>query len=367
MACCRSRTPWKATRRTAYWLSSAKNYREVAFDIRPSCRAEAYAGSIAGHDPASGAAAFEGEFGDGGFVEGAGAEGDEAVVLELGGGGQREMEAGLAAEDPGDGRVFGGVRGGEVAVVGAILHVFAVGFEDLGGGAGLGEDFAEGVEVEAEGVAQPEAFGEAGGVDVHDHVDERLDLSGLAGGADEARGSAQVREDGLHAGKDVGAAAAHEVEGAGAGLGNGGSHAGFEGNGAGGAGAALDLEVGAGGEGGAVDENFAGGAGEKGVAGFGEDGELGGVVGHHGDDDLGGGGDGGERQGVGGAEFLGEGGGRGGMAIVNGDHEVAAVVKATGHVGAHATDSDEGYFLGHGRGKIGRCEGIGSGKSETIR
>ena len=296
---------------------------------------------------ALGAAAFEGEFGDGGFIEGAGAEGDEAVVLELGGGGERELQAGFAAEHPGDGRVLGGVRGGKITVVGAGLHVFAVGLEDLGGGAGLREDFAEGVEVESEGVAQPEAFGEAGGVDVHDHVDEGLDLRGLAGGADEARGVAQMGEDGLHAGKHLGVSAAHEVERAGAGLGNGGGHAGFEGDGAGGMGAAFDLEVGAGGDGGAVDEDFAGRAGEEGVAGFGKHGELGGVVGHDGDDDIGGGGDGGERRGVFDVEFLGEGSGRGGVVVVDGDHGEAAFVKAARHVGAHATDSDKGYFLGH--------------------
>jgi len=35
------------------------------------------------------------------------------------------------------------------------------------------------VQIEAEGGTETETFGEAGGVYVHDHVDERFDLRGL--------------------------------------------------------------------------------------------------------------------------------------------------------------------------------------------
>ena len=50
--------------------------------------------------------------------------------------------------------------------------------------AGLRKHFAQHREIEAERVAEPEAFGEPGGVDVHDHVDERFHLRGFAGRAD---------------------------------------------------------------------------------------------------------------------------------------------------------------------------------------
>ena len=51
-------------------------------------------------------------------------------------------------------------------------------------GAGFAENFAQHREIEPERVAQAEPFGEPGGVDVHDHVNERLDLRGFAGFAD---------------------------------------------------------------------------------------------------------------------------------------------------------------------------------------
>jgi len=58
-------------------------------------------------------------------------------------------------------------------------------------------------------------------------------------------------------------------------------------------------------------------------------------------------GDGGERGGVRGADLGGEGGRAGGVDVVDGGHSVAAIFEAAGHVGAHATDSDEGDFFGH--------------------
>ena len=127
----------------------------------------------------------------------------------------------------------------------------------------MGENFAEHREIQAEGGAEAEAFGEAGGVDVHDHVDERLHLRGLAGGADVAEGGAEIFEDGLDAIEGGFFAGAHEIERAVAGLGNRGSHAAFEGNGADGFGAALNLDVDFGRERGAVDKGLALGANEE--------------------------------------------------------------------------------------------------------
>ena len=79
-----------------------------------------------------------------------------------------------------DAAVLGGVGGGKEAGVIAVLHVLAVGLQHARVGAGLGKDFAQHGEIEPERVAQAETFGEAGGVDVHHHVDQRLHLRGLA-------------------------------------------------------------------------------------------------------------------------------------------------------------------------------------------
>ena len=62
----------------------------------------------------------------------------------------------------------------------AILHVLAVGFENARVGTGLGKNFAEHREIETERIAERETFGKSGGIDVHDHVNERLHLGGLA-------------------------------------------------------------------------------------------------------------------------------------------------------------------------------------------
>ena len=66
--------------------------------------------------------------------------------------------------------------------------------------------------------AESEALGEAGGVDVHDHVDERLHLRGLAGVADVAQGGAEILQDGLHLVEGGLVAGTHEIERAVAGL-----------------------------------------------------------------------------------------------------------------------------------------------------
>ena len=85
-----------------------------------------------------------------------------------------------------DAAVFGGVRGGEKAGVVAVLHVFAVGFEHARVCAGLLRNFAQHRQIKPERVAEAETFGEPGGVDVHDHVNQRLHLGGFACFSDEA-------------------------------------------------------------------------------------------------------------------------------------------------------------------------------------
>jgi len=75
-------------------------------------------------------ALFECEFGDTGFVELAEAFGDHAVVLLFCSARESEIEPETARELERDPAVFGGVCSGEKAAVLAVLHVFAVGFED---------------------------------------------------------------------------------------------------------------------------------------------------------------------------------------------------------------------------------------------
>ena len=61
------------------------------------------------------------------------------------------------------------------------------------------EDIASLLQIEAERGAQPKALGEPGGVDIHDHVDQCLDLGGLAGAADVAQRAAEALQHGLDA------------------------------------------------------------------------------------------------------------------------------------------------------------------------
>ena len=211
-----------------------------------------------------------------------------------GGFGEGEFEAGFFCEGEGDAGIFGGVGGGEVALVLAGLHVGAIGFEDAGIGAGLGEDFAEHGEIEAEGVAEAEAFGEAGGVDVHHHIDEGFDLRGAAGGADVTASAAEGLENGRGMADGGGIAGEDEIEGALARLGDAGGHAGLDGGGAGAMGGSLDLEVHVRGDGGEIDEGAAGGANEEIIARGGEDIAHGLIVRDDGEDEIGGGGDFGE-------------------------------------------------------------------------
>ena len=244
--------------------------------------------------------------------------------------------------------VFGGVFGAEEAGVFAIEHVFAVGLEDAAVGAGDAEDLGEHFEVEAEGSAEAEAFGEGGGVDVHDHVDEGFDFGGFTGWADVGEDGAHFLEERGDGVEDLAAAADHELEGAFAGLGDGAGHTAFDAVSAGGFGGFFEIDVELRAEGGAVDEGATGGVGEERVAGGCEDGAHGGVVGDDGEDDIGEGGDLGEGVAGFGTDFGGEFGGGGLIDVVDGGDWVTDFVDAAGHIGTHASDSDEGDFLGHG-------------------
>ena len=231
--------------------------------------------------------------------------------------------------------------GGEPAIVLAGDHVATVGLEDAGIGPGLGEDFADHFQVVTEGGGEAEPFGEAGGVDVHHHVDEGLHLGGFSDRTDVAQAEGKILEelemlviDGL-VGTD------HEVELAVAGVADAARHAGFDGGGAGllrGLGHGL---LDAGGEGRAIDEGAALRAGEEVVALAEEDLLHRGVVGHDGEDDVGLGGDVGELFAGGRAQFRGEGLRGLGVHIVDGGDFVLEIVEAAGHIGPHASDADK--------------------------
>ena len=104
----------------------------------------------------------------------------------------------------------------------------AVGLEHARVGAGLREHLAQHRQVEPERVAQAQPFGQAGGVDVHDHVDERFDLGRLAAPADVAQRGAHPSSIGRSSLEDLAPAADHEVQRAVAGLRDRARHARFD-------------------------------------------------------------------------------------------------------------------------------------------
>ena len=163
------------------------------------------------------------------------------------------------------------MRAGEVALVVAVAHVLAVGLEHAGVGAGLRENFHHRVQVEAKRVGQAQPLCQPGGVDIHHHVDQRLNLGRLAGSADialvERYFSEQLLD--LVVGRLV--AAEHQVQRAIARLGDAGGHAALERLRAGGLGQALDLHVHRRADRCAVDEYTALGSGQQAVALAGED------------------------------------------------------------------------------------------------
>ena len=79
----------------------------------------------------------KGKLSDPGFVELTEVGGYHAVVLLLGGFGQRQEKARSAGEVKGDSRIFRSVCAGKLAGVLPILHILAVSFEDSRVGSGL--------------------------------------------------------------------------------------------------------------------------------------------------------------------------------------------------------------------------------------
>src|SRR5580704_17119224 len=74
-------------------------------------------------------AALERQFGNAALVKTAQAQAHHPVELQLGRRRHRHLHARLAAQDPRDRAVLGRVGAGEVAFVGPVLHVLAVGFQ----------------------------------------------------------------------------------------------------------------------------------------------------------------------------------------------------------------------------------------------
>ena len=136
-------------------------------------------------------------------------------------------------------------------------------------------------------MTETQAFRQPGGVDVHDHVDQCLDLCGSPGRPDVAQGRTHGREQRLGALERGGVAGTHEVERAIAGLGNAAGHAGFEALGTGPLGACFDGHVDRRRDRGTVDEQPPVGANEQAVAALGEDRIHRLIVGHNGQDGVG--------------------------------------------------------------------------------
>src|SRR5437867_10458161 len=86
---------------------------------------------------------FEGELGDTGFIELAQTSRNHAVVLFLRCAREGKLETHAPRQVERDPAVLRGVRRGEKASVFAVLHVFAIGFENARRRAGLRKDFAQ--------------------------------------------------------------------------------------------------------------------------------------------------------------------------------------------------------------------------------
>lgn len=194
-------------------------------------------------------------------------------------------------------------------------------------------------------MAEAEAFGECGGVHIHDHIDEGFDFGGFSGGADVAEGGGEFFQEWSGAFEGFGFAAAHEEEGTIPGLGDTGSHAGFEALGSGGIGFGFGPGVGGGAERGAIDEEFTAAAFQEAAV---EDGLHGFVIGDDGEDGVGVFGYVGEGLGWRGLEFGGELAGGFGVEVMEGAEGVAAILEAAGHIGSHASEADDTDMLDHG-------------------
>ena len=85
----------------------------------------------------------KGEFGDSRLVELPEAQSHHPVVLGFGGGRQRKDETCGTAEVECNAGIFRGMRGGEKTGMIALLHIFAVGDQHTGIGAGLGKHLSQ--------------------------------------------------------------------------------------------------------------------------------------------------------------------------------------------------------------------------------
>ena len=135
--------------------------------------------------------------------------------------------------------------------------------------------------------AEPEAFGQTGGVDVHDHVDQRFHLGGFACFADEANLGGKLFQNRFGFSERVFVSAAHQVELAFARLRDARRHACFERLRTGFVGQLFDLHMHFGRDRGAVDEQFAARVDQQIVASSGKDLPHRVVIRHHGEDHVG--------------------------------------------------------------------------------
>ena len=184
-------------------------------------------------------------------------------------------------------------------------------------------------------------FGEPGGVDVHDHVDQRFHFGGFACFADEANLGGKLFQNRFGFSERVFVSAAHQVELAFARLRNARRHACFERLRTGFVGQLFDLDMHFRRDRGAVDEQFAARVDEQIVTGSGKDLPHRVVVRHHGEDHVGccrdfrqilrGGAPKLRREFCGGSA----------ICVVNRRDVKTAVLQPARHVRAHSTDSDE--------------------------
>ena len=242
-----------------------------------------------------------------------------------------------------DATIFCGVGTREEAGVVPVLHVFAISSQDPGVGTCLGKNLAQEGEIKAKRSSETETFGESGGVDIHDHVDECLDLSGLARCTNVAERVAKILEDRFRPLECRERSAGHQIESSLAGLGDAGGHAGLERIRTCRVGEGLDITMDFWRDSGAVHKKLTGGADEEAIAALGKDRSHGLVICHDRDDDAGQLGGLGEGFANFRTDLSSQVGGESGVVVVDGCDAVSFVFKTAGHIGSHATDSYKCY------------------------
>ena len=287
---------------------------------------------------------LEGQFRNTGFVELAQTVFHHAIVLLLGGRRERQAEALRFAQFESNAGILGGMGGGKETSMVAFLHIFAIGSQHPGVRTGLGKNLAQRGEIQPQRLAQPQALGQAGGIDVHNHVHQRLDLGRRPGRPDITIRRAQFFENGFCAFKRFWFAAAHQIERAFARLGDAGGHAGFERLRAGLLRLGLDPDMDFRRHGGAVDEQFAPGTTQQ-AAVVNCFHRL--VIRYDGEDDI--------RKfchflefsaGLA-TQFLAKGLRSRRIDIINRGHFVTAFFQPACHVAAHPTNANEANFFSH--------------------